>query len=262
MLLCLDVGNSHIFGGVFQDDKIVLRFRHATYNNLTSDQLGVFLKDVLKLNGLEVGKINQIAICSVVPSLDYSLRSACKKYFQVESFVLNSSCFQKSGIKILTDNPEENGSDILAGVVAALDLYQDKDMLVVDLGTVTTIAAVTKERHYLGVSFIPGLYTTMKALGSNAAKLFPVEIISPQRALGKSTIESMQSGIFWGHLGAIKEIVSRITAEVFSGAKPTLIATGGFSRLFERENYFDHTEQDLVLLGIKIISDREIDENE
>jgi len=259
MILCLDIGNSHIFGGVFnKSNKLLLCFRHATYASITSDQLGTFLKNVLQENNFDPKQITAIALCSVVPSIDYSLRAACKKYFKISPFVLNSSI--KTKIKIKTINPAENGADIIAGIIAATHHHPQKNLLIIDLGTVTTIAAVTKNREYLGVTFIPGIQTAMNSLQTNAEKLFTVEIIKPKKALGRSTTDSIQAGLFFGHLGAIKEIISRITKEIFNQKKPLLIATGGFAHLFKHEKIFSHLEPDLVLHGIKLAY--EINKNE
>jgi len=250
MLLCLDIGNSHIFGGVFKNNKLSLRFRHATYSSITSDQLGVFLKNVLRDNGFDPEQITNVALCSVVPSIDYSLRAACLKYLKLEPFVLNYAT--QHGIQIKTKNPAENGADIIAGLIAATYLYPRKNLIVADLGTVTTIAAITKNKEYLGVTFIPGMFTAMTSLQTKASNLFSVEIVKPQNALGRSTVESIQAGLFFGHLGAIKEIYAQIVAEVFPREKPLLVATGGFVNLFKRVDLFHHIEPDLVLQGIKI----------
>jgi type III pantothenate kinase len=253
MILCLDVGNSHIFGGIFEGDKLLMRFRHATYGGITSDQLGVFLKNVVCENNFDYKQIKSIAFCSVVPSIDYSLKAACVKYFQLDPFILQAGA--KTGIKIRTQNPAEIGADIIAGVVAAADLYPQKNLIILDLGTVTTIAATTKDREFLGVTFIPGMSTTMNALQTCAAKLFPVEILKPSKVIGRSTVESMQSGLFFGQLGAIKEIVSKITQEAFSKEKPVLVGTGGFLHMFEKEGVFDCLEPDLALHGIRLAYD-------
>ena len=227
-----------------------MRFRHATYSGLTSDQLGVFLKNTIRENNFDCEQITAIAFCSVVPSIDYSLRAACKKYFQLDPFILQAGV--KTEVKIKIQNPTEGGADIIAGIIAATNLYPQKNLIILDLGTVTTIAAASKNKEFLGVAFIPGMNTAMNALQTSAAKLFPVEIIKPQKVVGRSTVESMQAGLFFGQLGAIKEIVSRITKEAFSQETPTLIATGGFAHLFEGEKAFDHIEPDLVLHGIRL----------
>lgn len=249
MLLCLDIGNTHIFGGIFTKDKLLLRFRYATYSNITSDQLGVFLKTVIHENNLNFKQITAIALSSVVPSIDYSLRAACKKYFRLNPFILQAGV--KTEIKIKTKNPLEVGADIIAGVIAATKLHPQKNLIILDLGTITTITAVTKHKELLGVTLIPGMATAMRALPANAAKLFPVEIVIPEKVIGRSTIESTQAGIFFGQLGAIKEIVLQITKEAFTQEKPQLVATGGFTHLFANEKIFDYIEPDLVLHGIK-----------
>jgi type III pantothenate kinase len=253
MILCLDIGNTHIFGGIFEGDKLLLRFRHATYGGITSDQLGVFLKNVVSENNFDYKQIKSIAFCSVVPSIDYSLRAACIKYFKLEPFILQAGV--KTSIKISTQNPAEIGADIIAGVVAATNLYPQKNLIIIDLGTVTTIAAATKNKEFLGVAFIPGMSTTMNAMQTCAAKLFPVEILKPSKVIGRSTVESMQAGLYFGQLGAIKKIISEITKEAFAQEEPVLVATGGFLHMFEKEKIFDYLEPDLALHGIRLAYD-------
>ncbi len=147
----------------------------------------------------------------------------------------------------------EMGADIIAGALAAMQTYPHKNLLVVDLGTITTITPLTKNRECLGSTFIPGIGTAMNSFAVKATKLFAVEIITPKKCLGRSTAESMQAGLFFGHLGAIKEIIQRISAEIFPHDQPLVIATGGFAKLFEREKIFNHIEPDLILKGLKIV---------
>lgn len=250
MLLCLDVGNTHIFAGVFHNEKLLLRFRHKTDHGSTSDQLGVFLKNVLRENNLDPNQITKIAICSVVPSIDYSLKAACKKYFNFEPFILQAGV--KTGIKVKTKNPLEIGADLIAGAIASSYYHPNTNILIIDFGTVTTIAAVSLDKEFLGVAFLPGMRTSMYALQSNAAKLFPVEITKPEKATGRFTAESIQSGLFYGHIGAVKELAQQITKECFSVKKPLLIGTGGFAQLFTNENIFELLEPDLVLDGLRL----------
>jgi type III pantothenate kinase len=250
MLLCLDIGNSHIFGGVFKHNEITLRFRHNTAHGSTSDQLGIFLKNVLKENGLGKADIAAIAICSVVPSIDYTMRAACKKYFNLEPFILRAGI--KTGIKIKTNNPTEVGADLIAGAIAANHYYSKQNVIVIDLGTATTLAAISCNKEYLGTAILPGIKTSINALHNAAEKLYPVEIIKPANAAGKYTAESIQSGIYHGHLGAIKEISTLMTKELFPKENPILIGTGGFSQLFTQENIFDVILPDLILDGLRI----------
>ncbi|MBC7385411.1 MAG: type III pantothenate kinase [Cryobacterium sp.] len=252
MILALDVGNSQIFGGIIDETsegpKIRFRFRKTSTGGSSSDEYGLFLRDVLRENGFAPEKISQIAICTVVPNVMHSLTGACQKYFGKVPFVLKAGV--KTGLKIRYKNPLEVGADRIANSIGAVARYPNRDIVIIDLGTATTFCALTLEREYLGGSIIAGLRISMEALESKTAKLPSVEIVAPEAALGKATIESIQAGLYFGHLGAMKEIVQRISHEVFEGRKPLLIGTGGFSRLFEREKFFDADLPDLVLLGL------------
>lgn len=250
MKLCLDVGNSHIFGGVFEGESIKLKFRYETKQTSTSDQLGLFLKGVLRENGIDTQKIKHIGISSVVPGLDYSLGSACIKYFNIEPFFLQPGV--KTGLKIKTSHPNEVGSDLIASAIAGLARFPDKNLIIIDFGTATTYSAVNKAKEFLGVIIQAGIRVSMEALQANAAKLPPVRIMKPEKVLGKNTIHCIQSGLYYGQLGAMREIISNMTRDTFKGEKPVVIGTGGFSTLFDGENIFNTIEPDLVLDGIRL----------
>jgi type III pantothenate kinase len=178
------------------------------------------------------------------------LKNACKKYFNLNPFLLQAGV--KTGLKINYRNPLEVGADRIANSIAGTHLYPKKNLLIVDLGTATTFCAITKDKDYLGGSIVAGLRLNMEALESKTAKLPSVEIVATKEALGRTTIESIQSGLYFGHLGTMREISKRITDECFDGEKPFIIGTGGFSSLFEREKMFDVTQHDLVLQGLNI----------
>lgn len=250
MILCLDVGNTQIYGGLFDKDKMVLSFRKNSKSGASSDETGIFLRSAIRENGYDPSKIHQIAICSVVPEVIYSLRGACMKYFNLNPFILQAGV--KTGLKIKYRNPLEVGSDRIANSIAASHLYPNKNIIIVDLGTATTFCAVTGEKEYLGGSIVAGLRLCMEALESKTAKLPSVEIIAMHEALGRSTIESIQSGLYFSHLGAMKEIIDRMTKECFQNERPIIIGTGGFSSLFEKEKVFDVVIPDLVLKGMLI----------
>jgi len=261
MILCLDIGNSQIFGGVFDSvehtatSQLLLRFRHQTDLTITSDQFGVFLRNVLHENNLDSRKITHIAISSVVPPIDYSIRAACKKYFHLDPFVLSLDAATKTGLKNKRLNPTETGADLLACAVAAAHYYPQNNLIVVDLGTATTLTAITDDQELIGVAIMAGMRLSINALTNNTAKLFPVEIALPQKAAGNTTKGALQSGLYYGHLGAIKEIAAQMSAEIFHAhTTPLLIGTGGFAYLFETAKMFDIIKPDLVLDGLRIAS--------
>lgn len=249
MTLCLDVGNSQIFGGVFKDEDILLRFRKTSKGGSSSDEIGLFLRNVLRENGVDPIQITEIALCSVVPDVIHSLRNACRKYFDINPFILQAGV--KTGLRVTYSNPTEVGADRIANAVGATQLYPSQDLIIIDLGTATTFCAVTKSKDYLGGVITPGLRISMEALETKTAKLPNVEIITPQKTLGKSTVESIQSGLYYGHLGMMREITTRLTQECFEGRSPLIIGTGGFASLFENDNFFDVIQSDLVLMGLK-----------
>lgn len=248
MILCLDVGNSQIYGGVYVEGELKFQFRKVSKKGSSSDELGLFLRAVLRENGYNPDDVKKISICSVVPEIIHSLRNGCSKYFNIKPFILGPGV--KCGLRIKYRNPLEVGADRIANTIAAVNKYPNQDMIIADLGTATTFCAVTKDKEYLGGSIISGLKISMEALEMKTAKLPTVEIVSPQSACGRSTIESIQSGLYYGHMGIIKEISSQLTKECFAGKKPLIIGTGGFSRLYSEAGLFDVVITDLVLSGL------------
>lgn len=250
MRLCVDVGNTQAFGGLFKDGELLLRFRKTSEAGSSADEYGIFLKSVLRENGYGPEVVKDIAFCSVVPDLVYSFRHACIKYFDIDPFILRPGV--KTGLKIGYRNPVEVGADRIATAIAASSLWPDKNIIVVDFGTATTIDAISCEKRYLGGAISPGLRISMQVLEQKTAKLPTVEIEPVKSVCGKSTIESIQSGLYFGHLGMVKEIVSRLTRESFNSEAPFIIATGGFSRLYIDSGIFDEIQPDLVLYGLKL----------
>jgi len=250
MLLCLDVGNTHIYGGIFENEQLSFQFRYPSKNCCTSDELGIFLKTYLKEMQISQDKISAVAYCSVVPSLEYSIRSAFIKYFSLEPFVLQAGI--KTGLQIKYKNPAEVGTDRIANAIAAFHLFPQKNIIIVDLGTATSFEVISSSGAFLGGAIIPGLQMQMRALNEKTANLPPVRILKPIAALGQSTAANIQSGLYYGQRGAMREIISAITKEMFENAPPTIIGTGGFSHLFEEDNLFDAIVPDLVLQGLRI----------
>ena len=244
------MGNSQIYAGLFDGDQLVSRFRKITQRGASSDELGVFFRQALRENGNDPADINAVGFCSVVPDLNHSMINACRRYFDTEPFVLRAGV--KSGLKIRYKNPAEVGADRIAGAVAAVARYPDRNIVIIDLGTATTVEAVSSNRDYLGGAIVPGLGISMKALEQNTARLPKVEIVQPQKACGRSTVESIQSGLYWGHAGLIREISNRIGQECFGASNPLVVGTGGFAGLFSDIGLFNHIHPDLVLEGISI----------
>lgn len=251
MLLCLDVGNSQVFGGLFDDDLLRVQFRRTSQLHSSSDELGVFFRSVLRENNVDPDHISQVAICCVVPDLLYSLRACCQKYFSLEPLVLRPGI--KTGLKISYRDPKEVGADRIADAVGAVTMFPGKNMIVADFGTATTLCAITKDKEFLGGNIIPGVRLSMEALEERTAQLPAVEIVPPSRALGRTTIESIQSGLYWSNVGMVRELIGRITKEEFEDEPPIVIGTGGFAQLFNREKLFDHVVPDLILTGLREI---------
>ena len=250
MILTLDIGNTQLSGGVFKDDKIVLTFRCATTHGTSSDELGIFLRSVLRENEIDSRFISDIADCSVVPSLNYAVTSACLKYFEIEPLMIRSGI--KTGLRLRYSNPREIGADRIAAAIGASALKLNNHIIVVDMGTATTVDVITKDSEYWGGAILPGINMMMHALSSGTAQLPSVEIVEPEKACGTSTVTAIQSGLYYGTLGSIRELISRFTNEVFKGEKPVIIATGGFSNLFRESGLFDRIESQLVLDGLRI----------
>ncbi len=251
MLLCLDVGNTHIVGALFEGKKLNLRFRYATSQIGTADQFGIFLRSILETNGINYTKVMVTPFCSVVPGANFTIRHAFTNYFpNAEHFVLQAGV--KTGINIKYKNPAEVGADLIAGAIGAVEAFPNRNLIVVDLGTATTLAAVTRKSDFLGGVIMPGIRLSMESLKSNTAKLMEVDIEEPNTYLGQSTRECIQRGLYFGHLGAMREVVAGYNRELFAGEPAVVIGTGGFSQLFRNQNIFDAILPDLVSQGIRI----------
>ena len=187
MILTLDVGNSQVFGGVFDNEELTLRFRTTARPSLSSDELGLFLRGVLRENDSDPSRINRIALCSVVPDLIYSLRSCCRKYFAVDPFILQAG--MKTGLQIRYRNPLEVGADRIANAIGAMHLYPDRNLIIIDFGTATTFDVIRAPRDYLGGIIVAGPRIAMEALEQNTARLPTVEIVPATALVGRSTVE-------------------------------------------------------------------------
>lgn len=249
MKLLLDIGNSQIYGGLFENDSLRLQFRKASKQGSSSDEIGLFLRSVLRENGYAPEQVSHVALCSVVPDALHSVRNACRKYFSNRPiFVLQAGA--KTGLRIKYKNPVEVGADRIANAIAGTSLYPNKNLVIVDLGTATTFCAINKNRDYLGGIILPGLRISMEVLDSKTAKLPSVEIAAPTELVGRSTVESIQSGLYFGHLCLIQTLSQKIREQYFENKECLVLGTGGFARLFEPSGVFDAHIPELVLLGL------------
>ncbi len=257
MLLTVDVGNTTIQCGLFEGEKLALQFRRSTNPRLSSDELGLFFRDVLALNNFDYKAVERIACCSVVPAINHSLSNCFRKYFFKEALFIQAGI--KTGLKIKYANPREIGADRIAGAIGAVHAAASsggaKNLIVVDMGTATTVDVITKNNEYLGGAIQPGAAMSVHALSEGTAQLPSVEVVQPKSVCGSSTIEAIQSGVFYGQAGAVRELVSKMEESVFGGERAFVIGTGGFSRSFESAGLFDLVLPDLVLQGLKVALD-------
>jgi len=249
LILVIDVGNTNISMGLFNDDKLVLDWRIVTVSERTSDETGLLILQFFNYAGITKNDIKDVIISSVVPPVMYALELAVRKYVYKDPLVVSATT--KTGINILYDNPLEVGADRIVNAVAALNIYGGP-IIIVDFGTATTFCAITKNGDYLGGVICPGIKISMDALFAKAAKLPRVELARPNRVIGKNTVESMQSGAVFGYAGQVDYIVSKIKAEMGEDVK--VIATGGLARLIAEEaKSIDEINRKLTLEGLKII---------
>jgi type III pantothenate kinase len=249
MLLCLDVGNTHILGGIFNNKNIITLFRYATHLIGTADQFGISLINLLQANHINSENIKAVAVCSVVPSYDYTIHHTFSRYFEAQYFILKAGV--KTGLNIKVKNPNEVGADRIANAIGAINTFPQKNLMIIDMGTATTVCVINKKHDYLGGAILPGLRLGMEALKTNTAKLMEVNIETPSYYLGRTTREGIQSGLYYGQLGALKEIINGLKEEIFQSEPVAVIGTGGFSQLYKDKLLFDVILPDLVLQGLE-----------
>lgn len=246
MILTLDVGNTNMTGGVFDGDDIKATFRITTKIPRTSDEFGMMICNLLQQNQIEVCQIEDVIICSVVPNVMHSLASAMIKYLNIKPIIVEAGI--KTGIRIVTPNPQQIGADRIVDAVAAYELYGGP-VLVIDFGTATTYDVVDETGAFLGGITAPGIGTSANALWKEAAKLPEIEIRKPEKILGRDTITSMQSGLVYGQIGQTEYIIKKVREETgFADMK--VVVTGGLGRIIaESTNMVDVYDPNLTLKG-------------
>ena len=255
MVLVIDVGNSHNVIGLFSKDKLLTHWRIRTEWNRTADEYWVLIKEFILLNQVEAETIDDIVISCVVPPLGPILKEMAKKYFSCEPLVVGPGV--KTGISILYRNPAEVGADRIVNSVAAFEKYGGP-IIIIDFGTATTFDAVSQKGQYLGGVIFPGVQISMDALFNHAARLPRVELVVPEKVIGRSTMESIQSGAVHGFAGMIDAIVAKIRQEL--GKKAKVIGTGGIvDWIASQTDTIDVIDPFLTLEGLRIIYEKNRD---
>jgi type III pantothenate kinase len=250
VLLAINANNTNTVFAVWDEAELKGSWRTATEGKRTADEYVVWLDHLLALEGLTRRDVDGAVIASVVPEVNFNLVTLCRKYCSTEPFVVGEKGV-KLGTKALVDRPEEVGADRLVNTVAAHDRYQGP-LIVVDFGTATTFDVVDRDGNYCGGVIAPGINLSLAALQIAAAKLPSVRISRTERVIGKDTVSCMQSGIYWGYIGLVEGLVSRIKAEF--GAAMRTIATGGLAPLFAGATpVIEQVDPDLTLWGLRLI---------
>ncbi len=249
MLLAVDIGNTNITFGVFEDEQLHATWRMATNVNQMADEYAALLLNLLHHQGLDISDIKEVALCCVVPPLIATFDELFQRYFHISPLVVGAGV--KTGVRIRMDNPREVGTDRIVDAAAAHHLYSGS-VIIVDLGTATTFDTVSKEGDYLGGAIAPGMVIAAEALFTRTAALPRVQLVPPKQAIGTNTITAMQSGIVFGYVGLVEGIVARIQQQL--GEKALVVATGGYSALIAKETaVIDIVNPNLTLIGLRLI---------
>jgi type III pantothenate kinase len=253
MILVVDVGNTNIVLGIYEEKKLRTYWRMTTDKDKTSDEIGMLCMQFFDYEGIKISDIEAVIISSVVPPIMYSFEHAIKKYIKVEPLIVGPGI--KTGINIKYDNPKEVGADRIVNAVAGYDLYGGP-LIIVDFGTATTFCAISEKGEYLGGVICAGIKISMDALFQKAAKLPRVELVKPERVIGKNTINSMQAGAIYGYVGKVDYIVKRMKEEM-GGGEIKVVATGGLARMISSESEtIDEINSLLTVEGLRIIYER------
>ena len=263
MFLAIDIGNTNITLGLFKingkiiENKPFQIWRIATSQNKTSDEYAIKILDIFYYSKIDLQqhKIKDIAIASVVPSLDTIFADLTKKYFNIKAFFVSSK--KSGGLKYKYNNPEEIGADRIADAVAVYEIYK-KSSIVIDFGTATTFDCIDAKGCYLGGVITAGPLISAEALSKRTAKLPLVNISKPESPIGTTTVEGIQSGLYYGYVGLIKEILFRLKKQM-KQKNIKVIATGGLSYLIAKEiKEIEAVIPELTIEGIKIIWEKEV----
>ena len=252
MLLVIDVGNTNTSLGVYQATELVAHWRLTTARNRTVDEYGVHARNLFQLAGLDFKAIDAIAIASVVPPLNYTLRRMAEVYFHLPPLFVDHTT--GTGLRILYEPAADVGSDRIVDAVAAIHKY-GSPCIIVDFGTATTFNAINQNGEYLGGVITPGIMISSDALFERTAKLPRVDIKRPGKVIGSSTIAAMQSGLYHGYVGLVDGVLRKMIDEL--EGKPRVIATGGLASLIATgSELIELVDDTLTLDGLRLVYER------
>lgn len=252
MILVVDVGNTNIILGLYEQKRLLHHWRLSTNRSSTTDEYGMMIYNLFQHAGIELGQVEGVIISSVVPPLMFVLEQLCSKYVKKTPLFVGPGI--KTGLNVRYENPREVGADRIANAVAAIELY-GAPCIIVDFGTATTFDYIDESGQYVGGAVAPGIEISTEALYQRAAKLPRIELAKPKSVIGRNTVASMQAGIIYGFAGQVDGIVGRIREEYARNAK--VIATGEMAQLIARESRTIETVNPLLTLqGLQMIYER------
>ncbi len=250
MLLAIDIGNTNAVFAIFNGDTLAGQWRMSTIAHRTADEYAVWLRQVIVNAGFDPSGIRGVILATVVPETQFAIITMCRQYFSVEPMIVGNPGL-KLGIGVAVRKPEEVGADRLVNALEAWRRYGES-MIVVDFGTATTFDVVNDQGAYIGGVIAPGVNLSLEALHRAAAKLPSIRVRRPEKVIGDSTIPAMESGVFYGYLGLVEGIVSRIRSEY--GKNMKVIATGGLATLYATHcPMIEETVPDLTIYGLQAI---------
>jgi type III pantothenate kinase len=253
MLLAIDIGNTNITIGVWSDGDLNGPWRMTTKQPRTSDEYGLFIKNLLDINGVNTAHLEAIIVSSVVPNIMYSFTRALEKYLGLEPIIVGPGT--KTGLDIKAENPKEVGADRIVDAVAAYEIYGGP-IIVIDFGTATTYDVVSEKFEFIAAITSPGIQISADALWSRAAQLPNIAIRKPRSIMARNTITSMQAGLVYGYIGQVEYIVQKIKEEM-NNFNVKVVATGGLgSIIFPETKVIDEYDILLTLKGLKIIYEK------
>jgi type III pantothenate kinase len=276
MLLAIDVGNSNtvlgLYGAGAEGDAAGPRFgvdpvscwRITTPRAGTADEFGVMFRNLFELGGVAMADVTDIAVSSVVPPLDSTLRRVCEQFFQVKPMFVEPGV--KTGLPVLTDNPAEVGADRIVNCVAAYERFKAA-CIIVDMGTATTFDVVSARGEFMGGAIAPGLGISAEALFTKAARLPRIDVKKPAKVIGTGTVDNIQIGLYYGYIGLVdgilERMIERMAMDLPAGTKVQTIATGGLAKLIAGgSKYIGAVDDNLTLSGLRIVYERNLERHE